>query len=641
MTPSKLPFSRKLHLLCALSLAVIPVSVFAQSSPSNSMLNQSDDEDEDSDNGNNDDDSSRSTDFTPGAATVFAPNSLGSREPALQLGYAERLRLQENTLNNNLLMRSAPQPSEFEQFVSQVAGRPVLRYGQNLLLPSSRDFAAPASATVPPDYRLNVGDVVVLYLTGSVDGAVERQIDTDGNIYLPSVGTIRVAGIRYADLRSTLTRAIGTEYRYFDVSVAVNALRGIRVYVTGFANNPGAFSVNSLSTLVNAVLQAGGPSSGGSFRSVKLYRNGREIVDFDLYKLLRDGARVDDAVLQNEDVLFIPPVGEQVAVLGSVQQEAIYELRAGETIADALELAGGVNALADPNRLILYRAGDEAILGAQEIPAPQFATMDAESGDILNVLSLGTLAQPIARQSVVVRIEGEVNRPGDYHVGPNTPMAQILEMAGGPTERAYFYGARLERRSVREQQRESYGEAIEQLEFALASAPLLTSSVLSDGRAAAQLASAREVLNLLRNREPDGRVVMNMQPSSTELPGNLLLEHQDRLVIPPRPTTVGVFGAVFRPASFLLEETPVILGDYIERAGGLQRGADEKRAFVVRANGDVLTRKDGMMDAPALPGDVVFVPLRTSSVDLWQRIRDIASIVFQVGLTAAAVNSIQ
>jgi len=638
MIPSNSVFRRKLHWLCALSLVAIPVAVSAQSSPNSSMLNNSDEDEDESDS---DSESSRSTDFTPGPATVFAPSSLGPRDVGVQIDYAERLRLQENTLNNNLLLRAPPPPSEFEQFVSQVAGRPISRYGQNLLLPSSRDFAAPASATVPPDYRLNVGDVVVLYLTGSVDGAVERQIDTDGNIYLPSVGTIHVAGVRYADLRNTMTRAIGTEYSFFDVSVGINSLRGIRVYVTGFANNPGAFSVNSLSTLVNAVFQAGGPSAGGSFRSVKLYRNGREIVDFDLYQLLRDGARIDDAVLQNEDVLFIPPVGEQVAVLGSVQQEAIYELRPGETVGDAIALAGGVNALADPDRLILFRAGDEAILGAQEVTAPQFATTDARSGDILHVLSLGTLTQPVARQSVVVRVEGEVNRPGDYHVGPNTPMAKVLEMAGGITERAYIFGARLERRSVREQQRESYGEAIEQLEFSLASAPLLTSSALTDGRAAAQIASAREVLGLLRNREPDGRVVMNLQPSSTALPGNLLLEHQDRLVIPPRPTTVGVFGAVFRPASFLLEDTPTRLEDYIERAGGLQRGADERRSFVVRANGDVLTRKDGMMDAPALPGDVVFVPLRTSSVDLWQRIRDIASIVFQVGLTAAAVNSIQ
>ncbi|MFN3830526.1 MAG: SLBB domain-containing protein, partial [Tepidimonas ignava] len=193
-------------------------------------------------------------------------------------------------------------------------------------------------------------------------------------------GTIKVAGVRYADLRSTLVRAIGAEYRFFDVNVTMRSLRGVRVYVTGFANNPGAFTLSSLATAINAVLQAGGPNSGGSFRSVKIYRNGREIADLDLYRLLRGGLRDGDIVLQNEDVLFIPPVGEQVAVIGSVQEEAIYELRAGETLADALRLAGGANVLADADRMILYRTSDLTNREPIEVPMAEAATRPAKGG---------------------------------------------------------------------------------------------------------------------------------------------------------------------------------------------------------------------------------------------------------------------
>lgn len=586
--------------------------------------------------------SEASEELNPVASAVFQPTALGPSSGAVELPIEERARSQDNFLGRNLQLRALPKPGEFETYVNLVADHPVPRYGAELLLPSSRDFAAQATATVPPEYRLNVGDKVILYLTGSVGGTVEREIDTNGNIFLPSVGSIRLAGVMYRDLRKVVINAIGLEYRYFDVSVAVKSLRGIRVYVTGFANNPGAFTVSSLSTLVNAVFQAGGPAAGGSFRSVKLYRNGKEISHFDLYSLLRGGDRIGDEVLQNEDVLFIPPAGEQVAVLGSVQHEAIYELKPGETLADAVRLAGGPNAIADPDRIILYRTRDgSARPGPIEVPQGEALKFAAVGGDILQILSRGSLIQPVARQSVLVRVEGEVNRPGNYYVAPNTPLATVMEMAGGVTDRGYVYGTRLVRQSAREQQRVSYAEALDQMEFALASAPLSVGSSVSEGRIAAEMKSAREVLDLLRKREPDGRVVLSMAPNSPSLPAGLLLEGNDHLIVPPRPSTVGVFGAVYRPGSFLIEGAPLTLKQYIERAGGEHRSADRGRVFVVRANGDVLTRKSGMLGKPAVPGDVVFVPMRSTRTDIWQRIRDITSVIFQLGVTAAAVNSIE
>ncbi len=625
---------------CAAILCLIAQpAVHAQSVPSGSPLDPPSAE-----RGNNASSSSASStgDVNPVPSTVFQPTALGPASGERQPGIEERARDQDNVLSRNLQLRPPPKPGEFESYVNQVADHPVPRYGAELLLPSSRDFAAPATATVPPEYRLNVGDKVILYLTGSVGGTVEREIDTNGNIFLPSVGSIRLAGVMYRDLRKVVINAIGLEYRYFDVSVAVKSLRGIRVYVTGFANNPGAFTVSSLSTLVNAVFQAGGPAAGGSFRSVKLYRNGKEISNFDLYSLLRGGDRIGDEVLQNEDVLFIPPAGEQVAVLGSVQHEAIYELKPGETLADAVRLAGGPNAIADPDRIILYRTRDgSARPGPIEVPQGEALKFAAVGGDILQILSRGSLIQPVARQSVLVRVEGEVNRPGNYYVAPNTPLATVMEMAGGVTDRGYVYGTRLVRQSVREQQRVSYAEALDQMEFALASAPLSVGSSVSEGRIAAEMKSAREVLDLLRKREPDGRVVLSMAPNSPSLPTDLLLEGNDHLIVPPRPSTVGVFGAVYRPGSFLIEGAPLTLKQYIERAGGEHRSADRSRVFVVRANGDVITRKSGVLSKPAVPGDVVFVPMRSTRSDIWQRIRDITSVIFQLGVTAAAVNSIK
>ena len=541
-------------------------------------------------------------------------------------------------VERNPRLKPLPPPNEFERFVERTAGRKLPRFGTDLLLPSNRDYATPATATVPPSYILNVGDKIQIGMTGSIEGSVQREIDTNGRIFLPKVGSIRLAGTRYGDLKETISRAIGLKYRNFTVNVGIDDLRGVRVYVTGFANNPGAYTVNSLSTMVNAVLAAGGPAAGGSLRSVKLYRNNELVSDFDLYQMLLRGDRSGDATLQNEDVLFIPPVGQQIAVTGSVNNEAIFEIKPGETLDQVLGYAGGTNSLADQSRLLLYRLANYDTIGAKQIDRAQAASTAAADGDIVQILSSGSLQRSVLRQSVVVRIEGEVNAPGNYYVPANTPLSEVLARAGGLTSRAYVYGTRYERVSEQRAQGEAFEQAIQQLEISLEASPLTADSAINTGDLAAQRASGRAVLERLRAIKPDGRLVLDITPETVALPGEFLLENNDRIVVPPRPITVGVFGAVYRPASFVLSDTRGDrVEDYVERAGGALRAADRKEIFVVRANGDVVSRRRGALKARVLPGDVVFVPIKTQASSVWAKIRDISTIAFQFGIAAATV----
>lgn len=543
---------------------------------------------------------------------------------------------------NSVRLKPPATPGEFETWLRTVTGRKIKRFGTDLLLPAARDFAVPATTTIPPDYALNIGDVVSVSMTGSVEGSASFQIDRDGQIYLPNVGSVSLVGVQYRDLKSRIADAIGRKYRGYEVSVSIAKLSGVRVYVTGFANNPGSYTVNSLSTLVNAVFAAGGPSAGGSFRSVKLYRNGREVTDFDLYQLLRKGDRSHDPLLQNEDVLFIPPVGKQVAVVGSVNEEAIYEARGDESVEDVLRLAGGPTNLADHDRLLLYRLSDRDTVGSRQLDHAQAGAEVAASGDIVQVLPQGSLVRPLDRQQVVVRLEGEVNHPGNYYVAPGTPLKAVVDMAGGLTSRAFVYGTEFSRETVREQQRTSYLEAIDQMETALAVAPSRNDGIGDSAVQAAQLAAARAYLDKLRQKEPDGRLVLDVTPAMTDLPGDILLENNDHIVVPPRVDTVGVFGAVYRPASFLLDRSRRNrVSDYLEEAGGGIRGADRGNIFVVRANGSVLTKRRGALDAEVLPGDAIFVPIRTQYSGVLAKIRDISTILFQFGVTAAAVAAIQ
>lgn len=572
-----------------------------------------------------------------GTSSLVQPFAVAGADGSSML--AQQLALSRLLNDQSYLVKAPASPGEFEKYIESLLGRKIKRFGSDLVLPAQRDFAAPAEASVPPDYTVRPGDVLKIALTGSVEGSVARVVATDGTIFLSGVGSVKVAGVRNADLEDTIARAVGTKFRAFEVAVNIEQLRGIRVYVTGLANNPGAFTVSSLSTLANAVFQAGGPSSGGSWRSVKLYRKGREVTDFDLYQLMRGGRQVADAQLQNEDVLFIPPAGQQIAVIGSVQEEAIYEAKPGENLADILAAAGGPNTLADRSRVILYRNNGSGTPGPREIETSLLRGETVAGGDIVQVLSAGTLAMPTDRQSVLVRIEGEVNKPGIYFVPPNTPMAEVINKAGGLTGNAYTFGTRFTRQSVKIQQQDSFREAIRQLELTLAAAPLTADQSASQGERESQVAGARAVLDRLRQTEPDGRIVLNLAPGSTGLPGSVLLENNDTIYVPPRASTVGVFGAVYRPASFLLDGgTPQLkVADYIDKAGGEVRAADRRNIFLVRASGEVISSKRGALKTRVVPGDVVFVPIKTQSGTFWSKFKDITTTLFQLGLSAATV----
>lgn len=531
------------------------------------------------------------------------------------------------------------QPGEFERFVAEVLGYPLPRFGSTLV-GDTRAFAPSTNATVPPDYRINPGDVVSLGLTGSVEGALQLTVDSNGRIFIPRIGAANVGGVRYGDLEGVLRGAVGREFREFDVSVSVGELRGLRVYVTGFVASPGAYTVSSLSTVVNAVLAAGGPSAAGSFRTISLQRNGRTVTTVDLYDLLLSGDKSSDAVLQNEDVIFIGPVGNQVAITGSVNNRGIFEAGPGESLDDLLRYAGGPSSVADRDRLLVANVSNINQSGWESLTWAEARTTAPEAGSIIRILPAVGLAQPLERQAVLVTIEGEVERPGNYYLRPGSTMADLIDQAGAFTPRAYLYGTRVLRNSIRIQQEAGFAQAIANLELSLAAAPLTDRRSRTASEAQEDQGFARAIIDQLRTRRPDGRIILDVEPGGTGLPMALLLENNDRVLIPPRPVTVGVFGAVFQPGSFA-ETSGERIGDYLARAGGATRIADQSGLFVVRANGSVISRRqrgrDNMLDDYAMPGDIIFLPVRTRGDSLMDRVIEVATAVYQISLGAVGL----
>ncbi|MFA7595310.1 MAG: SLBB domain-containing protein [Novosphingobium sp.] len=525
-------------------------------------------------------------------------------------------------------------PSEFENYVSTVAGKELRRFGAELLLPSSRDFVVPPTTSIPLDYRINPGDELLLGLSGSIQAADMRlTVDREGRIFVPRVGAVMVAGVRYGDLHGVIAREVSRQYRGFELEVTVAKLHGMTVYVTGFANAPGSYTVSSLSTLVNAVLAAGGPSYGGSFRSIQLRRGGRLISDFDLYDLLLKGDRSGDALLQNDDVIYIAPAGEQVAIFGSVNHEGIFEVGPEETLNDAILYAGGISTVADGSRLMLLDSLGREDGGWAQITPDEARTRKAQRGDVIRVLNNMAIARPLQNQSVLVTISGEVARPGRYYFSPGTRLADVVSQAGGLTAEAFPYASVITRESVKLQQQISYDRAIKDMEFLLTAQPM-TSANRAELVRAENLELVRSVVEQLRQRKPDGRLVFDMPVTATTLPGDLIVENNDSIYVPPRPVTVGVFGAVPTPASFAYRDGKKI-GDFLRSAGGVQSLGDKGEIFVIRANGTVLARGRSVLGKDALPGDLIYVPIDANRGEFWARLRDITSTLFS-GVSAAA-----
>ena len=542
-------------------------------------------------------------------------------------------------------------PGEFERFVQRQAGAgmDVQRFGADLVSGGYDNRGAELSPLVPADYVVAPGDEVLLTLWGSVDADLRLVVDRSGRINIPRVGPVQVSGVRHGDLADVVSRRVAQVFKNFQLSVTLGQLRGIRVFVTGYVVKPGTYTVSSLSTVVSALMRAGGPASAGSFRSIEVRRGGQLLSTFDLYDLLLKGDRAADRVVQAGDVVHVGPVGVQVGFIGSVNKPTVLELKPGETVADALQIAGGFSAVADRSRLAVERLKDRQAARVAQLDLPADLKQPLSHGDVLRAFSAVDIAMPAQRQSKRVRVEGEVVRPAEYVLPEGSTIADALRLAGGFTLNAYVFATEFNRESVRISQQENYDRALRDLETELArntASRRVTSADEATGLASSSRGGS-VLIDRLKLLKPSGRVVLQLPVDGRDLP-DLALEDGDRLFIPPKPTTVGIFGSVFNASSYL-HLPGRTLDDYVRLAGGPTKGADEGSVFVVRANGNVLSSRQtssswfsrgiGIGKANAEPGDTVFVPEEMDRSSFMQSAKDWTLLLFQLGIGISGIRT--
>jgi protein involved in polysaccharide export with SLBB domain len=299
--------------------------------------------------------------------------------------------------------------TEFEQMVADSAGRTLPLFGQSLFDQPPTTFAPMDYLQVPDDYIIGPGDGLQIRIWGQLEADLRVTVDRSGQIYIPRVGQISVAGVHYGHLEERLKTEVSKIFRNFNLTANVGRLRAIQVLVVGNARYPGTYTISSLSTLVNAIFASGGPTPQGSLRHIQVRRDGATITDFDFYDLVIKGDKSKDVRLQPGDVLYIPPVGALAAISGSVNTPAIYELKGTSTLNDLIEIAGGLSSLADTGKITIERVTEHQARETLEFQYDDTSRgQPLQDGDIVRVLSI----VPSFQDTVTLR--GNVANPGRY-----------------------------------------------------------------------------------------------------------------------------------------------------------------------------------------------------------------------------------
>ncbi len=350
----------------------------------------------------------------PGATDITNRPAVNT-QPTPPTSNADALRrfqeLQLRQLNEQLdqLQAGPVQRNDFQNFVLEATGRDLPLFGSNLFKNIPTTFAPADNIPVTPDYVVGPGDEIQISGWGQINVDLVLTVDRNGNINIPRVGTVSVAGIKYQDLVPHLKTAFGRIYRNFDMTATLGRLRSIQVFVVGQAKRPGTYTISSLSSLVDAIFAAGGPSSAGSMRSIQLKRDNRVVTDLDLYDLLLSGDKSRDTKLLPGDVIQFSPVGPLVAMTGAINVPGIYELKQNTPLFDVVRWAGGLSTTAQGQKVTVERIEDRKSRKVDDFTLDVSGlSRPLKDGDLVTVYTL------TPRFDNAVTLRGNVAQPGRF-----------------------------------------------------------------------------------------------------------------------------------------------------------------------------------------------------------------------------------
>ena len=524
-------------------------------------------------------------------------------------------------------------PSLYDLY-SQYSRRTITlkRFGLDIFETGSGNLdQLPMDLPVGPDYVLGPGDAVNIDLWGSVSQRMRRVVDRQGRLSLPEIGTVQVSGHSLGEVQRIVQTALRSQYRQLEADVSLDRLRTVRVYVVGDVKRPGAYDVSSLSTPLNALYEAGGPTSKGSLRLLKHFRGDQLVEDVDLYDLLLHGVHSGMQRLESGDTVLIPPIGPEVAVEGMVRRPAIYEILGEKSLAQVLELAGGVLASGTLRHVDVDRVQAHQSRAMLRVDMPEnndqqsvtetLETFQIQDGDKVKIAPI----LPFAEKTVY--LDGHVFRPGKYAYRDGMKVTDLVHAYSDLLPEPYEQHAEIIRLAAPDYKPEiiafNLKDALNGKDQALVLKPFdtvrvfsrfdfedppiitVTGEVRDPGDHVTNGATyLRDAIFLAGNTSPDAELddvqvfrkthdgkmeVLNASLSKAiagDASENILLEPQDRIFVHKNvmrldPPTVEVQGEVAKPGKYPLgaEMTATAL---VRVAGGLKRSAYTQQAELTR-----------------------------------------------------------
>ncbi|MDS4010882.1 MAG: polysaccharide biosynthesis/export family protein [Defluviicoccus sp.] len=487
-------------------------------------------------------------------------------------------------------------------------------FGANLF---ARPFKMERPDALNPDYIIVPGDQIAVHVWGAAQTEDVAVVDAQGNIFITSIGPVKVAGTRSGDLGRKVREAVASVYSS-NVEVYVNLLTStpVEVFVTGAVRFPGQYAGAPTDSLLTYLHRAGGVDlERGSFRKVRVLRQNRDLKRVDLYDFLREGS-VPSVRFADGDVILVGERGPSVTVEGPTLNPFRFELSRRSVPGDELAT------LARP----LVSASHVGISGnrasgpfAVYVNYEQFRQFTLEDGDRLR------FEADQQTPSMLVSLEGSYEGPSSYTVARNSTLTDFLDNVPVDQELAATQSIYLRRASIARQQKELLDRSLRQLEQSVLTAP-----TRSDGEAEIRVREAELVSQFVeraRQVQPEGRVVV----SEKGRPSNVRLEPGDVIVIPTRTDIVLIGGEVMMPQAIVYDEK-FRASDYVQRAGGYTERADSGKVMIIRQNGAVEMGSDVVVQ----PGDQVVVMPAVEFKSL-QVAKDIMQILYQIAISTAVV----
>jgi protein involved in polysaccharide export with SLBB domain len=309
-------------------------------------------------------------------------------------------------------------------------------FGADLFNNKMLTFEPNLKIATPQNYQLGPDDELVIDVSGYSEVSYKLKITPDGTLRIPQVGLIAVSGLSIEQARKKITNKLASIYGTIQtgetsVNIALGNIRSIKVTVLGEVTNPGTYTLPSLATVFNSLYVSGGPNKNGSFRNIRVIRNGKLLTTIDVYDFLLKGEAKGNVRLQDQDIIKVGSYETRVELKGEVKREGLYEVTAKETLKDVIEFAGGYTNDAYRERIKVYRntAKEKSVA---DVPAELINMFVPKAGDVF------TIDKVLGRFSNRVQINGAVFRPGYFALDGGLTLAKLLKKADGLTEDAFM-----------------------------------------------------------------------------------------------------------------------------------------------------------------------------------------------------------